>query len=311
MITATGDTGAPTSGPPTSLVKRLGPVLAEFSPRGGRLDRLRFGEVDLVLPPGRVAGFHGDTFWPSPQARWDWPPPPELDAGPYQVLVDSAADVLMRSAPDPSVDLRVDKRFRLVPDGMDIEFTVTNTSLRPNAVAPWQVTRAPRSGLILWAAGEPFTDEDRLVKQREDPGCWYVHARGPSPFAGLVAGDAYAAVVIDDVPRTCKLFTDARGWAAHVHDATLFLRVFPDITAGQAAPRQAEVELYFDLERDYIELENQGAYEELAPGASLPYRVGWRFAALDPDLPADRVTPQLLAVIEDLLARCGGPELTA
>ena len=291
--------GADGSG--STHVKALGPVVAEFSPhRGGRLDRLRVHGVDLVLPPGRVPGFHGDTFWPSPQARWDWPPPPILDAGPYEVLADSDDALTMLSAPDPSVGLQVSKRYRLVQDGVDIEFTVTNTSAAPNALAPWHVTRAPRIGLIVWATGEPFRDEDRLVKQAEDPGCWYVHARGTAPFPGLVTDGAHSAVVVRDVPRTCKLFTDARGWLAHVHDATLFLRVFPDLSPSQAAPRQGEVELFFGLERDYIELENQGAHEVLDPGAALAYRVQWRFARVDPDLPADRITPELVAAIEAL-----------
>lgn len=286
----------------TTLAARLGAVVAEFSPqRGGRLDRLAYHGVDLVLPPGRVRGFHGDTFWPSPQARWDWPPPPVLDAGPYDVLAASMQGLTMLSAPDPTVELQVRKRYRLVPDGMDIEFTVTNTSAAPNALAPWHVTRAPRAGLVVWAAGLPFTDEDRLVKQAEDPGCWFVHARGTSLFPGLVTRGPHAAVVVGQVPRTCKLFSDARGWLAHVHDATVFLRVFPDLAPEQVAPRQGEVELFVGLERDYIELENQGAYQVLGPDQTLTYAVQWRFAQVDPELPDDRVTPELVGAIEALL----------
>ena len=76
-----------------------------------------------------------------------------------------------------------------------------------------------------------------------------------------------------------KLFTDARGWLAHAHSSTLFLRKFPDLTLDQAAPRQAEVEMYFDADRDYIELENQGAYVTLAAGA-------------EPDLPRRMALPR-------------------
>jgi hypothetical protein len=297
-------TVAPGAHPGPSRVKRNGDVEAVFSPaRGGRLDRLRHRGVDLVLPPGRVAGFHGETFWPSPQALWDWPPPAVLDAGPYAVLAESPDAISMRSAPDPAAGVRVGKQYRLLPDGMDITFTVTNTWPGPHALAPWQVTRAPRSGLLVWAAGDPFTDEDRLVKQREDPGCWYVHARGESTFPGLVAQHGLAAVVVPEVDRTCKLFADARGWLAHVHDATVLLRTFPDLAPDRAAPRQAEVELFFSPERDYIELENQGAHEVLQPGATMTYPVQLRLAALAPDVPTDRVTPALVAVLASLLGK--------
>ena len=102
-------------------------------------------------------------------------------------------------------------------------------------------------------------------------------------FQGLEVGEDHSSIVVPAVTATSKLFTDARGWLAHAHHSTLFLRVFPDLTLDQAAPRQAEVEMYFDPERDYIELENQGAYVTLAPGQSLTYPVEWRFRAIDPE----------------------------
>ncbi len=291
-----------------SPVKRNGDVEAGFSPsRGGRLDWLRYRGVDLVLPPGRVPGFHGETFWPSPQSLWDWPPPTVLDEGPYEVRAESAEAIGMRSGADPTAGVRVEKQYRLLPHGMDVTFTVTNTWPHAHALAPWQVTRAPRAGVLVWAAGDPFTDEDRLVKQREDPGCWYVHARGDAAFPGLATRDGVAAVVVGDVDRTCKLFADARGWVAHVHHGTVLLRVFPDLTPAQAAPRQAELELFFSPERDYLEVENQGAHRMLAPGAARVYPVQVRFATLDPDVPTDRVTPALVAVLASMLGQLGRP----
>ena len=285
------------------VTKRRGSVEAEFRPwEGGRLSRLRFAGVDLVLPPDQVPGFHGDTFWPSPQSLFDWPPPRALDADPYQVLTDSEVELAMRSEPDQESGLQVHKRFLLEEDALSIAFTVRNVRARPNPIAPWQVTRAPRSGLLVWCPGEPFTDEDRLVKQREDPGCWYVHARGPTFFPGLTSLAGHSAIAAADVPRTCKLFTDARGWLAHVHDGVVFLREFPDVAVGQLAPRQGELELFFSPVRDYLELENQGAYEELAPGGLLRYAVRWRFATIDPELRTDRLTPQLVEVITRLRA---------
>jgi hypothetical protein len=285
------------------LARRCGSTEVTFLPsEGGRLASLRYEGVDLVLPPGRVPGFHGDTFWPSPQARFDWPPPPTIDGEPYEIVTETATSLTMRSAPDQDFGLQVDKRFDLCEDGLAIEFTVTN--IWPNAqdVAPWQVTRAPRSGVVVWATGEPFHDADRLQKQAEDPGSWFVHRDSTAVFAGLAIGADHSSVPVAAVPVTSKLFTDARGWLAHVHHSTVFLRTFPDLTVEQAAPRQGEVELFVDPERDYIELENQGAYVTLAPGGSLTYPVEWRFRRLDPDVPTDRITPDLLAEIDALRA---------
>lgn len=289
---------------PAAVSLDAGPLEVEVRPpEGGRVAVLRYRGVDLVLPPGRVPGFWGDTFWPSPQSLFDWPPPPVLDSDPYEVLAATAEHLVVRSAPDPGFGIQVEKAYRVGHDVLEFTFTVTNTGREPRSLAPWQVTRAARTGLVLWAPGEAFTDEDRLVKQREDPGCWYVHARGTQPFHGLTSQAGLAAIHVPEVPRTCKLFADARGWLAHVHDATLFLRVFPDLTPDEAAARQAEVELFFSPERNYIELENQGPLQALEPGESLRYGTQWRFAALPSDVPTDRVTPALLEVIEALLGR--------
>jgi hypothetical protein len=289
---------------PKSLDQRWGALSAEFHPhRGGRLARLRYGGTDLVLPFGQVPGYDGDTFWPSPQSRWDWPPPPVLDAQPYEVRHRSERELVMRSGVDHNSGLQVDKRFVMAQDGITCGFTMTNTSDVPNQVAPWQVTRAPREGLLVWAPGQPFDDADRLHKQQVDPGSWYAHTATAVPFAGHTTEHGLASLPVGSVVETSKFFTDARGWVAHIHQGVIFLRVFPDLTPEQMAPQQAELELFFGLERDYIELENQGAFESLAPGASLTYEVRWHFGHVPPGVPDDRLTPELRDVIQALLTR--------
>jgi catechol 2,3-dioxygenase-like lactoylglutathione lyase family enzyme len=288
---------------PAILAKHCGALAVEFRPaEGGRLAHLRHDGVDLVLPQGRVPGYYGDTFWPSPQSRFEWPPPPVLDSDPYEIVAETPLGLTMLSAPDRDQGLQVRKSFALSEHGVTMEFTLTNTLARPQAVAPWQVTRAPREGLIVWAAGDPFDDADRVQKQAEDPGSFYLHSASVDPFEGLAGDDEYASIAVPSVTRTSKFFTDARGWVAHVHHSILFLRVFPDLTPAQAAPRQGELELFFGIERDYIELENQGAYQALDPGHGLTYPVEWRISTLDPAVPNDRVTPELLAEIQAQLA---------
>jgi hypothetical protein len=294
------DTGRVLEG--SGLTMDGGSLEVQFRPEeGGRLAALRYRGVDLVVPPGRVPGFHGDTFWPSPQSLWDWPPPQVLDSAPYEVLDVTDHGLVVRSEPDPGLGLQVDKRFTVGEDRVSFEFTMTNTRDSAQAVAPWQVTRAPRDGLIVWAPGQAFEDDDRLRKQQEDPGCWFDHVLSTVPFEGYWHLDGHAGIRVREVTRTSKYFTDARGWAAHVHGGVALVRIFPDLLPGRMAPRQAELELFFGIERDYIELENQGAYELLGPGAQLVYATQWRVAAVPAHVPPDRVTPTLLDVIDDLL----------
>ena len=295
--------------PAAEILLRSGDLELELHPAaGGRLARLRHHGVDLVLPPGAPHGIYGDTLWPSPQARWEWPPPPALDSGPYEVLSASTDFATLRSGPDESVGLSVVKRIALSPFGVDFSFTMTNLWSTEQRVAPWQVTRAAREGLLVWAEGEPFTDADRVLKHQEDPPCFFRHRELPGPFEGVVEAGELGSMRVPSVTRTSKYFTDARGWLAHLHRDRLMLRLFPDLSTEQPAPRQAEVELYVDLERDYIEMENQGAYVRLAPGASLDYRTRWVVGEVDPGLPTDRVTEGLRSAITDL-ARLGGASL--
>lgn len=284
------------------LTQSKGPLEATFRPTdGGRLASLRYRGIDLVLPAGQVPGFYGDTFWPSPEALFDWPPPPVLDAEPYAIVTDLTNAIILRSAPDPAFGLLVEKRFLLSEDALTIDFTMINIWEEPQTVAPWQVTRAPREGLIIWALGKPFQDADRIQKQNEDPGCWYLHRDCTMAFEGFTTMGEYGCIDVPAVSRTCKLFTDARGWLAHIHHGVLFLRIFPDLKLEEIAPREGEVELYFNPELDYLELENQGTYEALDPGKSLRYPVTWRFAKIDPNLATDRITPELVAAIQALL----------
>lgn len=249
---------------------------------GGRLAALRAGDTDLILPPDRVEGFYGDTFWPSPQERFDWPPPAILDNEPYQVLHYDETSATLLSAPDPDFGFQIEKHFQLSPTQLSFRFRLTNIWDQPQQVAPWQVTRAPSEGILIWASGKPFTDEDRLIKQREDPGCYYLHEKDEKPFPTPIPQQkGLCQLAVDDVPITCKLFTDAQGWLAHLQGKLLVIRSFPDITPDQAAPRQGELELYFNPERGYIELENQGPYQTLRPGETLAYETNWRFHALE------------------------------
>ena len=105
--------------------------------------------------------------------------------GAHDIVADTPLGLTLLSAPDRDQGLQVQKSFTLSEHGVTMELTLTNTSAQPQDVAPWQVTRAPREGLIVWGAGDPFDDADRLQKQAEDPGCFYLHSAFADRFEGL------------------------------------------------------------------------------------------------------------------------------
>ena len=55
----------------------------------------------------------------------------------------------------------------------------------------------------------------------------------------------------------------------------LFIKRYPDISSAQFAPGEAEIELYASPRRNYIEIEQQGAYRTIPPMSSVDWTVTW------------------------------------
>lgn len=292
--------------PTPAFCLREGALEAIIQPaQGGRVAELRYAGVNRILPPGRVLGFHGDTFWPSPQSRFDWPPPPILDDDPYAVIRSTHTSATVQSAADEQFGFQVEKDFTVQDNAIHFTFRLTNIWDHPQSVAPWQITRAPREGTLFWAAGELFSDEDRLIKQREDSGCYFLHEKEEKPFPAAIARDGpLSQLCVRDVPNTCKLFANAQGWLAHLQDNCLILRRFPNLNPAQIAPRQGEIELYFNPELNYIEVENQGVYETLQPAQTLTYQTAWYFRSVD-ETHRSSGRKSILNTIQHLLAQDG------
>ena len=59
------------------------------------------------------------------------------------------------------------------------------------------------------------------------------------------------------------------------------VKKFEDLDASQPAPEEAEIQVYVNMRKSFIELESQGAYTELKPGAELKWTVTWYLAPFD------------------------------
>jgi hypothetical protein len=80
---------------------------------------------------------------------------------------------------------------------------------------------------------------------------------------------------------------------------------FPKVPRARQAPTEAEIELYVDRTGLFVEVEQQGAYETIAPGGvSTPWTVWFQVHALPGGVPAER-GGALLTWVRGLVASSG------
>ncbi|HXU04770.1 MAG TPA: DUF4380 domain-containing protein [Polyangia bacterium] len=257
---------------------------------GGRVTALRFGGRNLLSEPAADAGNFGSTFWPSPQTAWGWPPLAEIDHGPYRAELEPAA-IAMRSAINPALGVQVEKRFAADAGRAAVvfDFAIHNCGEAPTQLAPWQITRVPPGGLTLFPAGSgddpprPSGPHSNLAVRQALGVTWY----------------AYDAVAVTDHQ---KLFADGReGWLAHVDGDALLVKTFAVVPRAAQAPGEAQIEIYATPAHTYIEIEAQGAYETIAPGAALSWRVVWLVRRLPAEIPRTVGSAPLLDFIRGVV----------
>ncbi len=77
------------------------------------------------------------------------------------------------------------------------------------------------------------------------------------------------------------MLADGVGWIAQVTKSRLlYLLAYPDVQPTDAAPGEAEVEIFTGIGGDYVELETQGALTDVAPGDTLVWTVRWKLRQL-------------------------------
>lgn len=250
-----------------SFVFQLGPVELSVDPAlGARITRFAYGGENVLTEPAVHEANWGSTFWTSPQAAWGWPPVATIDSGPYTGSVDNNHVLTLTSQPAELSDsqVTVTKRFAPVPSrgAVDVTYVITNVGSTSIDVAPWEISRVSTGGITFFAKGPGGITSDKLSLSEVGPVIWYA-----SDFS--VSG-----------PRgDQKAFADGLGWVAHVAGDLLMVKQYPDVAPGAAAPGEAEVELYTGP-WPYVEIEPQGAYQALTPGASLSWTVRWSLRKL-------------------------------
>ena len=252
---------------------------------GGRVTALRVGGRNLLTGPEIDAGNFGSTFWTSPQSAWGWPPVPEVDHAEYRASIEDSA-IVMRSAPSASLGVEIEKRFSAdrARGAVLFEYRIHNLGLEPIQTAPWQITRVGPGGLTFYPSGEGAFPPSNLGVQDALGATWYDYDRA-------------------SITEHQKHFADGReGWLAHVDGDALLVKTFPAVPRASHAPGEAQIEIYASPSHTYVEVEAQGAYEIVHPGAALTWQVVWLARRLPAKLSVSVGSEALLAHVRALVA---------
>jgi hypothetical protein len=252
--------------------------------KGARITEFSLDGTNVLTGRDLSTTNYGSTYWPSPQSSWCaagggcWPPPAAIDNLPYNGLIDDATQSIQLGSGEaaleqfPGASVVVTKTFTPVPESgaIDVEYRLINATPLPYvradvpqpvsvSVAPWQISRVATGGLTFFGEGTGSVS----------------YAADSDPAFTITASGGTQWYPFAPVSRYSKAFADSSGWLAHVTpDRLLYLQSYPDIQPADAAPGEAEVEIFTN--GDYVEIEPQGALATLFEGQSLTWTIRWQ-----------------------------------
>jgi hypothetical protein len=224
--------------------------------KGGKILSLKYDDQE-VISQSRFPESFGSTFWTSPQKEWNWPPVPEFDKQAYTVE-EKDGHLIMTSPVSNRLGFRIRKAF--ATDEKDGAFVITysiiNESNDTRKVAPWEITRVTNDGGVIFfdAPLEGITPANLMDFKAEHGAVWYK---------------------TDVTNENRKINADGNGWLAYANNGLLLVKKFNNLKPGDPAPNEAEVQVYVNRGKTYIELESQGAYTTLQPKEELNWTVRW------------------------------------
>ena len=231
---------------------------AQPAPEGGR-PRMRWFNPNS----------YGSTFWTSPQKEWNWPPVPEYDSLPYTAevkdgpvkVVDVAIPALVLTGQVSKYGYRICKSFTVDPSDLAfvVTYSIVNESGETRKIAPWQISRVPNGGFLEFDAKPEGVTPADLMK--------------------VTFAEGQAILEVDVADQNRKINVDGKGWLNFRDKGLVLTQRFPDIAQDAAAPGEAEIQVYIDARKSFVEIEAQGPYTELKPGEKLDWTVRWYLAA--------------------------------
>lgn len=255
---------------------------------GSRVTSLTFKGKELLHTEPYNNNF-GSALRLSPQGKWK-------QADKINLLTYKARlhgnELHLASTPDTILGFTFSNHFVLDPADTSIKITysITNNRNQPQTVAPWEVTRVPTGGLAFFPKGlvndVPLTNKIRPLMNIEEQGgiIWY-----PYDSSQLAAQKL--------------MMKGSEGWLAYVEQGVIYIRQFPVISDAETAPDEKNVELWVNKEKTFIELENQGPYQQLGKNELLQYPVTWIVRTLPSNIAAIAGNPQLVKFVRTVLRK--------
>ena len=244
--------------------------------QGAKILSFQYKDKEVLSQLQRPNAF-GSTFWTSPQTEWNWPPVLEYDTKPYTAEQKNGALVLTGEE-SPRFHYRIRKEFRPAGNCIEVTYSIINEAAVERKVAPWEISRVPSEGVIFFdATPETITPIGLLPITVQDNASWYQ---------------------VDEARANRKINADRAGWYAYAHDGLVLVKSFEDIDGTQPAPKEAEIQVYVNAGKTFIELEAQGPYTSLKPGEALTWTVRW---FLLPQDFGDAPSPGLIELVKSAI----------
>jgi len=242
---------------------KVGDMSMTVSPRqGGKVLSLKYKDQE-VISQSKFPESYGSTFWTSPQKEWNWPPVYEFDKMPYSVE-EINGSLVLTSEISEKLKYRIRKTFRAdEKDGcFVVTYSIINESGEVRQVAPWEITRVANDGGLIFF--------DAPLKG--------ITPAGLMPFEAKYGNVWYRT---DEANDNRKINADGKGWLAYVSNGLLLLKTFDNLQPADPAPGEAEIQVYVNRGKTYIELESQGAYTTLQPKEELNWTVRWYLVSVE------------------------------
>lgn len=258
------------------VIKAGNVTMTVSAKEGGKIMSYKYDDKEM-LSQLTAQNQYGSTFWTSPQKEWNWPPVTELDRAGYTDETDSdksSKSLVLTSQTARKLPFQIQKVYTPDPKGkfIRVSYSIINKGDADRKVAPWEISRvvADETGLIFFDAPvEGITPAGLIPFKAEAGASWYSFEQGA---------------------RNRKINSDGKGWLAYAANGLLMIKKFDDITPTQPAPDEAEIQVYINQGKTYIELESQGEYKTLAPGQSLTWTVDWYLIPLkDEAVPSQKL----------------------
>ena len=251
--------------------------------KGGKI--LSFKHQDKeVLSQSKWPESFGSTFWTSPQKEWNWPPVAAFDKAAYTLVQQGDYRLVIKSPVAERLGMSVTKDFSVEAPSATVggaapflvTYTIKNEGRAPRKVAPWEISRVKNEdGIIFFEAP--------------------VDSIWPKGLMNFEAAYGAAWYKTDEAPQNRKVNADGKGWLAYCANGLLLVKKFQDLQIEEPAPGEAEVQVYVNRGKSYIELESQGAYTLLQPGEELHWTVRWYLVPVEADA---KPSAELLKLVE-------------